>query len=134
MERLLKAGIVLMLLLSGCGDAGAVGGGGEGGIGGSGGSGGMDGETGLAAECDFESCWTPDGGTERCMQWAEFPVNPGQTEHTVCTGANATYVELYPGHPLAQATCWRAIASYYEGTRTGFVHCSVDTISITVHP
>lgn len=122
--------IIAILMLGGCGDAGAVD---AGGFGGTGGTGGTEDGGGLIAECDFESCQTAEDGTERCLYWAEFPVDPGKTEYTVCSVWNDTYIENYPGHPYAQNTCWRGVASYYEGTSTGFVTCQDNTRSITVH-
>jgi len=67
--------------------------------------------------------------SEGAQQWAEFPISdPGQTEATVCYGAN-------PGGagPSKRATCYRLTASWYEGTNTGWQWCDANTTSITVH-
>jgi hypothetical protein len=132
MKTLLKAAVMLTLVLGGCGDAGAVDTG-FGGFNGSGGKGGTDTGTDLVAECDFETCQTAGDGTETCLRWTEFEVDPGQTEYTLCTRGNAAYIDNWPGFPFAQDTCHRATAVYYEGTSTGFVTCDENTISITVH-
>ena len=120
MGKLLKAAIITALVLGGCGDVAAAEGGG---FGGTGGTGGKDAEPDLAAECDFESCLTGEDGVERCLYWAEFPVNPGVTEYTACSASDDNYVENWPGHPYAQDFCYRGTAPYYVGTRTGFVTC-----------
>ena len=72
------------------------------------------------------SCNKSDGPT----QWAEFPINsPGQTEVTVCYAAN----ENATGPQKTKASCYRSLASWFEGTNTGWQWCSDDVTSITVH-
>ena len=126
MKKLLRT--LLILGLAGCGSVAAADIGEDGGKGGDGGT-----EPDVAAECDFESCLTYEDGTKSCLMWAEFPVNPGRTEVTICHRASPQYTEGWPGHPYAQKTCQRYIAPYYEGTGTGFTTCSELTTSITVH-
>lgn len=130
-----KATIVMALLLAACGDASAsepletvvpdAGAPADAGTE-------PDGGTDIAAECDFEECIDFGDGQEICQQWAEFSVNPGQTEVTVCNRPSdfSQFVEI-PG--AATDTCHRYIAPYYKGTATGWVMCHENTTSITVH-
>jgi len=64
--------------------------------------------------CEFE-------GDERT--WAEFPVNPGVTEVTVC----------WDGPEPLGPYCQRYVAPYFEGTSIGLVSCQDAIRSITVH-
>jgi hypothetical protein len=79
------------------------------------------------------------------VRWAEFEIDPGATEVTVCHVGSST---LPPDN--GRDTCGRSTAHYqwFRGTTTGFVRCghsvnhddpdtpdtdSPDPISITVH-
>ena len=84
--------------------------------------------------------WSSDGTTTQ--RWAEFDVDPGQTEVTSCRAGTATAIG-----PSKRDTCFRYIAHWIRGTSTGVVWCGVDyfdaegtrvvsnpdPISITVH-
>jgi hypothetical protein len=84
--------------------------------------------------------WGSDGS--QTHRWAEFDVDPGQTEYTVCREGTPSSTGL-----SKRDTCSRSIANWIRGTSTGAVWCgydlfdadgtrvggSLDPISITVH-
>ena len=81
-------------------------------------------------------------GQTRTHIWAEFDVNPGRTEVTVCYPGNSEAED-----PVARLDrCSRGKAPWFVGTNRGYVDCGVlidndvgpdipatDIISITVH-
>ena len=76
-------------------------------------------------------------------RWAEFPVEPGKTEVTVCWPGH----EKYKWPPRLKTHCTQEKATWHQGTKTGYVTCGFsvagpdgtvhnnepDPISITVH-
>lgn len=73
--------------------------------------------------------------------WAEFPVNPGVTEVTVCRDVAVGGRERDDPFLLV---CKRTLAAWLDGTTTGFVDCGLlllldplefigKPVSITVH-
>jgi hypothetical protein len=85
-------------------------------------------EQNVRVECD-KSAPIPSGGTRYA---AEFEVDPGRTEVTVCgDGTPSSFGNISFGRD----SCNRRIAGYYEGTTTGFVDCGTEPgrYRVTVH-
>jgi len=84
-------------------------------------------------ECN-KSEQNPNSQTKQVWHWAEFEIDPGRTEVTVCT--------LRPGWPFGgQTHCSRSKALWIQGTNTAIVFCGFEyedridneVTSITVH-
>ena len=59
-------------------------------------------------------------------RWAEFEVDPGVTEVTICQ-AVTTDTPFWP--PQARSNCYRTKAQWLRGTSTGWVACGYRTVS-----
>jgi hypothetical protein len=94
------------------------------------------------AGADFEATCNkseqnPDTETKLIYHWAEFEIDPGKTEVTICYRYAA---DALPPHRNG-VFCWRSKANWKQGTTTGFVNCGTETDdgwrnkpeSITVH-
>ena len=118
---------------------GSIGSGGSTGTGGTGGTPTTD----ITVTCNKSETYM-SGDTAVTVRWAEFEIDPGATEVTVCYD-RAGYIEP-PGKD--NDTCSRFKSSWFRGTSTGFAGCgrhidyanpdiedfdSPDPISITVH-
>ena len=117
---------------------------GSGGATDSGGSGGTPG-TDVTVHCNKSVVWFDDDFAKRTRYWAEFDVDPGSTEVTVC-GLNTLFAAA--GSQTTRETCGRNIALWFRSTNTGYWYCGesidwvnpdmadipfVPPISITVH-
>jgi len=94
-----------------------------------------------AVTCNKSETRDIDGG-RRTWRWAEFNVDPGVTEVTVCRDLEGESDPPY----LGRNDCFRRKATWFQGTSIGFVNCGGritpdtgepidfgDPISITVH-
>jgi len=95
------------------------------------------------ASCNKSVVYVDDETYKRTRYWAEFDVDPGSTEVTVCA-----VNELFSQAGSSRDICYRRIASWVRGTNTGIHYCGegidwvnpdtsdvpfVPPISITVH-
>ena len=91
--------------------------------------------------CNKSEARNEDGYTVT-VRWAEFEVDPGVTEVTICNAVSGN--PFWP--PQERSNCGRFKAGWIRGTSTGWVPCgartvqddstttdSPDPISITVH-
>jgi hypothetical protein len=96
--------------------------------------------------CDKSETWPRGDGNDWVLMplWAEFEVDPGVTEVTVCRDGDPNA----PVPPDRPDFCSRTKADWHHGTSTGFVYCGRrrvyddpetpdvyqgDVISITAH-